>query len=137
MLFRSALLAGMVTDADKMEIRSRFYYNRGVILSDQKKIEESIEAYKNTLRQDPLDREARENLQKALLELKRKSPPPPRQEKKENKKQQQQQKQPQSKLDQKETDRRLQLLEQKEKQVQEKIQREKNRGMGGSNNKDW
>lgn len=132
------LLAGMLPDVRQSEIKSRIYYNRGVILTDQKNMEESIEAYKNALRQDPWDKEARENLQKALLELKRKSPPPPKQEKKENKQpQQQQQKQPQSKLDEKETRQRLQLLQQKEKQVQEKIQREKNKGIGGSNNKDW
>lgn len=133
------LLSGILPDIKEKEMKNRVYYNRGVILSDQKNVEESIEAYKNALRQDPNDTEARENLQKALLELKRKSPPPPpKQEKKENKKQQQQQqKQPQSKLNQKETQQRLQLLQQKEKQVQERIQKEKNKGMGGSNNKDW
>ena len=67
-----------------------------MILSQQKNLEESIEAYKNALRNNPDDKEARENLQKALLELRKKTPPP-KKEKKENKKQdQQQQKQPQS-----------------------------------------
>lgn len=133
------LLSGLLPDIKEKGMKNRVYYNRGVILSDQKNLEESIEAYKNALRQDPNDIEARENLQKALLELKRKSPPPPpKQEKKENKKQQQQeQKQPQSKLNQKETQQRLLQLQQKEKQVQERIQNEKNKGMGGSNNKDW
>ena len=45
-------------------------------MSQQKKLEESIDAYKNALRQNPNDKEARENLQKALLELKKKTPPP-------------------------------------------------------------
>lgn len=132
------LLTGLLPEVKQKDLKNRIYYNRGVILSDQKNLEESIEAYKNALRQDPDDIEARENLQKALLELKRKSPPPPKEDKKENKKQQQQQqKQPQSKLNQKETQQKLQLLQQKEKQVHERIQREKNKGMGGSNNKDW
>jgi tetratricopeptide (TPR) repeat protein len=132
------LLAGLLPEVKQKEWKNRIYYNKGVILTDQKNLEESIEAYKNALRQDPDDKEARENLQKALLELKRKSPPPPKEEKKDNKKQQQQQqKQPQSKLNPKETQQKLQLLQQKEKQVQERIQREKNKGMGGSNNKDW
>ena len=52
-------------------LRSQSFYNKGVILSGQKKLEESIEAYKNTLRLNPDDKEARENLQKALLELKK------------------------------------------------------------------
>ena len=42
-------------------------------LTSQKKLEESIEAYKNALRYNPDDKEARENLQKALLELKKKN----------------------------------------------------------------
>ncbi len=131
------LLAGLLPEVKEKELKNRIYYNRGVILTDQKNLEGSIEAYKNALRQDPADMEARENLQKALMELKKKSPPPPKEEKKDNKKKQQQQKQPQSQLNQKETQQRLQLLQQKEKLVQERIQREKNKGIGGSNNKDW
>ncbi len=132
------LLSGLLPQVKQKELKNHIYYNKGVILSDQKNLEESIEAYKNALRQDPEDMEARENLQKALLELKRKSPPPPKEEKKDNKKQQQQQnKQPQSQMNQKETQQKLQLLQQKEKQVQQRIQREKNKGMGGSSNKDW
>ena len=57
------------TDAGE---KSRAYYNKGVVLTNQKRLEESIEEYKNALRQDPNDKEARENLQKALLELKKK-----------------------------------------------------------------
>ena len=132
------LLSGLLPDIKEQAMKNRIYYNKGVILSDQKNLEESIEAYKNALRQDPSDKEARENLQKALLELKRKPPPQPKEDKKDKKKQQQeQQKQPQSKLNQKETEQRLKLLQQKEKQVQERIQKEKNKGIGGSNNKDW
>ena len=59
-------------DAD---MRAKAFYNKGAILSKQKKLEESIEAYKSALRINPQDNEARENLQKALLELKKKEPP--------------------------------------------------------------
>jgi Ca-activated chloride channel family protein len=116
-------------------LRSKAYYNKGAILSKQKKLEESIEAYKSTLRLNPDDKEARENLQKALLELKKKQPP---KEKKEDqkKKQDQQKKQQQPKMSQKEAEQRLKLLEQKEKQVQERLQKEKSR-TGGSQTKDW
>ena len=54
--------------ANEKELRSKSFYNKGVVLTQQKKLEESIEAYKNSLRQKPDDKEARENLQKALLE---------------------------------------------------------------------
>jgi Ca-activated chloride channel homolog len=116
------------------EIKEKSYYNKGAILSGQKKLEESIEAYKAALRQDPNDKEARENLQKALLELKKKTPP-----KKDDKKKQQQQKQeqkPQPKMNQKEAEQRLKLLEQKEREVQERLQKEKSK-TGGGQPKDW
>ena len=64
-------LAAKYKNADE---KAKAYYNKGVVLSNQKQLEESIEAYKNALRQNPDDKEARENLQKALLELKKKTP---------------------------------------------------------------
>ena len=114
-------------------LRSKAYYNQGAILSKQKKLEESIEAYKNTLRLDPDDKEARENLQKALLELKKKQPPKPKEDQQKKK---QEQKQPQPKMSRKEAEQRLKLLEQKEKEVQQRLQKEKSK-TGGSAQKDW
>ena len=111
-------------------LRSDSYYNKGVVLSKQQKLEESIETYKNALRQNPDNTQARENLQKALLELKKKNPPPKKE--KENKKQQQ----PQSKMSQKEAEQRLKLMEQKEKEVQQRLQKEKSK-TGGGQAKDW
>lgn len=119
---------------ESRDIKEKSYYNKGAVLSLQKKLEESIEAYKNALRQDPNDKEARENLQKALLELKKKNPP-----KKDDKKKQQQQKQqqkPQPKMNQKEAEQRLKLLEQKEKEVQQRLQKQKSK-TGGGQPKDW
>ncbi|MBC7949907.1 MAG: tetratricopeptide repeat protein [Chitinophagaceae bacterium] len=113
--------------------KAKSYYNKGAILSNQKKLEESIDAYKNALRQDPNDKQARENLQKALLELKKKNP-----QKKEDQKKKQQQKQDkkqQPKMNQKEADQKLKLLEQKEKDLQEKMQKQKTKSTGGQ--KDW
>ena len=119
-------------NAEKGELKAKAYYNKGAVLSRQKKPEESIEAYKNALRLNPDDKEARENLQKALLELKKKNPP----KKKEEPKKKQQQKQPQSKMSPKEAQQRLQLLAQKEKEVQQRIQKEKSKP-GGNQTKDW
>jgi Ca-activated chloride channel family protein len=115
-------------------IKEKSYYNKGAVLSGQKKLEESIEAYKNALRQDPNDKEARENLQKALLELKKKNPPKKDDKKKQQQKQQQQK--PQPKMNQKEAEQRLKLLEQKEKEVQQRLQKEKSK-TGGGQPKDW
>ncbi len=122
-----------VTDKDT---RSKAFYNKGVILSQQKNLEESIEAYKNALRINPADKEARENLQKALLELKKKQPPKKENDQQKKKQQEQQKKQQQPKMSQKEAEQRLKLLQQKEKEVQQKMQKEKSRS-GGSQPKDW
>lgn len=123
-------------NANEAAFKSKNYYNKGAVLSQQKNLEESIEAYKNALRHNPADKEARENLQKALLELKKKNPPPKEQEEKKKKQDQKQQKQPQSKLSPKEAEQRLNLLEQKEKEVQQRLQKEKAKA-GGSRAKDW
>lgn len=116
------------------EQKARAFYNKGVILTQQKKLEESIEAYKNALRQDPSDKEARENLQKALLELKKKNPP--KKEEKKDPKKQQQKKQQQPKMSPKEAEQRLKLLQQKEKEVNQRLQKEKSK-TGGGQAKDW
>lgn len=107
-------------------IRSGAYYNIGVVLSNQKKIEESIEAYKNALRLNWKDREARENLQKALSELKKnggggETKPNPASASKLNKNQAQQ---------------HLQRLEEKERATQNKLTNKKTQ-FSGSNGKDW
>lgn len=107
-------------------LMAKAWYNKGVALSQLKRTEESIEAYQNALRRDPTDQQARENLQKAMLELKKKQPP---------KKQQQKKPQPQQ-MDKKEAEQKLQLLEQKEKQVQQRMQQEKSKSASNAG-KDW
>lgn len=132
----SKTLTELTTAVTEKQFRSKTYYNKGVILSTQKNLEESIEAYKNALRQEPADKEARENLQKALLELKKKIPPEKKQPDKKQDKNKQQQKQPQSKMNPREAEQRLRLLAQKEKEVQERLQKEKSTA-GGGPGKDW
>lgn len=121
----------VANEAVKTGLKAKSFYNKGVVLSGQKRLEESIEAYKNALRQSPDDKEARENLQKALLELKKKNPPKPKQDSKKKK-----QEQPKSAMDRKEAEQRLQLLAQKEKEVQQRMQKEKSK-TGASQSKDW
>jgi len=116
---------------NEIDLRSKVVYNQGVILTQQKKLEESIEAYKETLRLNPGDQEARENLQKALLELKKKNPP----KKQEEKKKQEQKQQPKPKISPRDEEQQIKLLEQKEKQVQERLQ--KNSRTGNAQPKDW
>lgn len=62
----------LATGNGAISTRAASHYNAGVIRSHEKRLEESIDSYKAALRLDPNDKEARENLQKALSELKKK-----------------------------------------------------------------
>jgi len=106
------------------DTKSAVHYNQGVIYTKQKDLLSSIEAYKNALRIDPDDIQARENLQKALLELKKQQ-----QDKKDQPKPQP------SRMSQKEAQNKLDQLQQKEKELQERLQ--KNNQKGNSLPKDW
>jgi Ca-activated chloride channel family protein len=112
----------VATKAADKKTRAAAHYNQGVALSRMKKLEASIEAYKNALRLDPNDQQARENLQKALRELK--------------KQQQKQAEQPRSRMSQKEAEQKLKLLQQKEKMIQEKLQN-KSKQQGVPRGRDW
>ncbi|TDH26237.1 tetratricopeptide repeat protein [Segetibacter sp. 3557_3] len=120
-------------------IKASSAYNKGVVFSRENKIAESIQAYKESLRQNPLDEQARENLQKALNEMRQQQPPPqPKQDKNKDKKQDNQPKeQPKnkSKLNQKQAEQMLNAVRQEEKKIQSQ-QKDKVRG-SGQPEKDW
>jgi Ca-activated chloride channel family protein len=118
--------------------KSKATYNKGVTLTRQNKLQESIDAYKQTLRLVPSDEEARQNLQKALNELKKQQQQ--QQQPKQDKKNQDKQKpnnQPQnnSKLNQKQAEQMLNALRQEEKKLQQGMLKKNN--TGGANSKDW
>jgi tetratricopeptide (TPR) repeat protein len=119
-------------------MREQGFYNKGVALTKQQKLEESIEAYKSALKLQPNDQDARINLQKALLELKKKNESQQKQEQKQEQKPKQKEKPKpqQSKLNKKEVERLLQALRQKEQEVQQKMQQNKTRGVSQPE-KDW
>lgn len=116
------LLGTLASTTDKKSIRQGAYYNQGVAFSKQKELDASIESYKNALRLDPNDQQARENLQKALREKKQS--------------QSQSQKKPDPKMSQKEAEQKLQLLNQKEKQIQQRVKQGQNGG-GTKQAQDW
>lgn len=126
--------------------REKAFYNKGVAYSKAKKLAESIDAWKNALKLDATDKEARENLQKALLEQKKQQQQKDNEkkddkekkkedQKKEQDKQQQQPRDQQSKLTKKQVEQLLKALAQKEKEVQQKMQ-QKNASPAGQD-KDW
>jgi Ca-activated chloride channel homolog len=129
--------------------RQSAYYNKGVAEIRQKKLEESIDAWKNALRLNPADSDARENLVKALLEKKKQDQQQQQQNKKDQKdkkpkeeKQKQDQnqdnrpKQQQSKLTKQQVEQYLRSLEQREKDVQDKMNQNKNHSLSQPD-KDW
>jgi tetratricopeptide (TPR) repeat protein len=127
-----------IANAANDAMKQNGFYNKGVSLTRQNKLEESIEAYKMAVRLDPADSNARVNLQKALLELKKKNPPPPPEKKEQKKKQQDkspQKQPPQSNLTKKQVEQLLKALQQREQQVQQKMQ-QRNR-TAGQQEKDW
>lgn len=104
-------------------LKAASHYNEGVVYSYLKNTEKAIDSYKKALRLNPDDKDARENLQKALSELK-----------KQQQQNQQKQQQNQSNMSQKEVERKLKMLQEKEKQLQQKLNQ---KGGGGRQSKDW
>ena len=126
--------AGIEHSEDKT-IKEKGLYNKGVALIRQQKLDESIEAWKNSLLLDPADSDARENLEKALLEKKKQSKPQ-EDEQKEKQKQQEQPKPQPSKLSKQQVDQLLKALAQKEKDVQDKMNQNKTKSLSQPD-KDW
>lgn len=129
-------------------------YDKGTTLAQNKKYEEAIKSFENTLRTSPEDGNARENLQKAINELKKqqqknqdknqnknqKQPPPP--PKKDNKSQQNNQHQPQDQhqnqgMSKQQAEQYLKALRQQERETQKKLQGQKAGGGTPPNGKDW
>lgn len=125
-------------------------YDKGVALSKAKKYQEAIKAFKNALRIHPEDQNTRENLQKAINELKQQQQ---QQQKKQNQKKQQQQKQndkqqdkqqqqkeqqqQQNQMSKKQAEQLLKALREQEKETQKKLNEQKASGGIPNNGKDW
>ena len=134
-------------------MKEKGYYNKGVAMIRQKKLQESIDAWKNALRLDAGDTEARDNLEKALKEQKKQQQQQQQQQnqkkdqknqdkqdqKKEQQQQQQQQQEPKpqpSKLNKQQVEQLLKALEQKEKDLHDKMQQNKQH-VPNQPEKDW
>jgi len=94
-------------------------YNRGVVLTKQGKLDESIEAYKSVLRLNPADTLARQNLQRALNEKKK------QQQEEQKKNGEQDPRRQQGRLNRQQVMQMLNALQEQEKQLQQRIQKSK------------
>lgn len=88
------------------------WYNKGVSLSADQKLEESIGAYKNALRLNASDTLARENLQRAMNELRRRREQEQQKQKKQNEPQ---------KMNKQQVQQLLQALQDQERMLQQKV----------------
>ena len=115
------LLEDLAGSSKDNSIKSAAYYNQGVAYTKMKNLDASIESYKKALRTNPNDQQARENLEKALLQKK-------------NQKSSSQQKKSQSSMSQKEAQQKLDMLNQKEKQLHQRKDKEQ---QGSGQAQDW
>lgn len=134
------------------EDKAKAFYNKGVVLQNNKKLPECIDAYKNALKLNPQDDDARQNLQKALQQLKQqqqqqkenKEQKKPKedqkkkeQEKKKDEEQKNQQPKPQpSKITKKDAEEKLKALLQQERNLQDKLKKV-NAASPNRPDKDW
>ena len=106
--------------------KSAAWYNKGVVLQNDKKLSECIDAYKNALKINPADEDARLNLQKALLQQQQEQQKENEKKKQQQKQQQDQKKDPKpkpSKMTKKEAEEKLKALLQHEKNLQDKLRK--------------
>ena len=118
------ILNGLNDKTKEPSTRQTSYYNSGVVYSKLQDLPASIEAYKNALRLNPADKEARENLQKALQEQKKKSGGGGGSS------------QNKSNMNQSQADQKLKQLQDREKKLQQQLQG-RNKDQGGNPAQDW
>jgi Ca-activated chloride channel family protein len=113
-------------------LKAKALYNKGVSEVEQQKLLEAIESFKKALMITPDDDETRENLQKALNDLKKQQQQnqPQAQNKKQKQQQQQNKKQPNPQM----MEQKFAELRDKEKQLQKQLQQKPN---ASQPDKDW
>jgi Ca-activated chloride channel family protein len=122
-------------------IKEKGYYNKGVAFQKQDKLPECIDAYKHALKIDATDEEARQNLQRALAQLKQQQQKPDqqkknKQDKKDDKNKDQQPKPQPSKITKSDAEEKLKSLLEHEKNLQEKLRKVKS-AAPDQPKKDW
>jgi tetratricopeptide (TPR) repeat protein len=139
-LYRSNDLSGAERYFDKAATSgedrlqtARSWYAKGVSLSRQGRTEESIQAYKQSLRIDPSNEWARENLVRALREKKRKDS---EQEQNTNKDHSQDTDKQPPPMDRRDMQRLLDALREQEKRIRQKAGKS-GAGVPESREKDW
>jgi len=142
------------TEKDRMEL-AKIYHNLGNSLLQSNQVEESIEAYKHALRNNPEDYETKHNLAWALNLLQQQQQQQQNQDQnqqnqeqqqnqdqqdqqqQDQEQQEQQQEQQNDKISKEDANRILEALQQDEKQLQEKLRKQMARTQRVAVLKDW
>ena len=149
----SALFDALIDNTPTENDLAKVYHNLGNSLTQEQKLEEAIEAYKNALRINPNDTETRHNL---ALSKKQKQEQEQQEEKKEEKKDQEKDKEGEDKQEQnneqekenqpedkkeemskEDAEKMLEAIQQEEKELQEELQKKKVKGKRVKVLKDW
>ena len=101
-----------ISETDKLRL-AQVYHNAGVILQSSKQFDACIEAYKNSLRNNPLDHETRYNLTLAMKQRQQ------QQQEQQNQDQQQEEQEEQKEKEQEQQQNQEQNQEQEQQQQQE------------------
>jgi len=124
----------IIAKTDQNSLKSESQYNKALAYVKEKDLMNAVASFKESLKENPSDDDARENLQKALNDLKKQ-----KQQNQPQSKNQQQQQNPQKEKKQPPVNK--EMMEQKfnelrnqEKQLQKKLQ---NRSGNGQPEKDW
>lgn len=114
----------VIEKSDLNSLKAESNYNKGLAYLKGKDLLQAIASFKASLKEDPNDDDARENLQKALNELKKQQ----QQNKPQNQNQQQQnqKKQKQQPLNKAMMQQKFNELRNQEKQLQQKLQSKNN-----------
>ena len=163
----SALFQGLTAKAESKTEKAMAYHNLGNSLLQEQKLDESIEAYKNALRNNPSDADTKHNLAFAQrMKQQQEQNKEEEQQQEEQQEQQEEQQEQQEKEDQQdgnnqnqenepqeeqkpqeeqnpdqiskeEAEKMLDALQQQEKELQEDLQKKKAKGVKLKIEKDW
>lgn len=109
---------------DKPADKSNAFYNAGVAYQNDKKLEECIAVYKDALRQNPGNADARHNLQIALRQKQKQDQQQNQDQKNQDNKDKQNPQQKNAKMDEQEAENKLKALAQEERKLQDKMHRQ-------------
>lgn len=136
-----------INNSKENTIKQKAFYNKGVAYQKAKKLPECILAYKNALLLNPADEDARQNLERALMEQKKqedkkdkkdkKQDPKKDQDKKDQQKKDKEPKPQPSKISKQDAEEKLKSLLEKEKALQDKLHKIKGADGLSKPDKDW